>query len=1094
MLLGGEPGIGKSRLADETAQRAQEAGFRVLWGRAWEDAGAPPYWPWVQVLRAYVRSVEASVALTQLGPGASDVAQMLPELRTAYPDLPPPADTASDSARFQLFDSTAAFLRNAADAAPLLVVLDDLHAADTPSMLLLRFLASQLTGMRLLVIGTFRDLEVTQEHPLAATIEQLKREPATRVLILRGLRPRAVGRLVEASVGVDLSPGAVSALSTATAGNPLFLREAVRLLAAEDRLTDVAGGATFRLAIPPGIREVMKRRVAHLGDASVELLTAAAAIGPEFGVETLIRLTGMRPADLYDALDGAERAGLVTPTVGLTPRFRFSHDLVRETLYDSLPSSARSRLHRSIAEALEADASGSGEPHLAELAHHYFEAAQAVRLDSEPGGEPARDRARTYATRAAEQAAASLAFEEAARLYRMALTLLDADRSSDQERAAILLAIGDAEGRAGDLLAARATLLEAATISRRIGSASHLARAALWYGGRFVWARAGDDPHIIGLLQDALALLGGQEEHLRVRLLARLACAWRDSPAHRDQSDALSREALRMARELGDPSTLSYALVGRFGAVYWPDNADERLAIAEELLDVAEAAADAERIVDAHMTLTFVYSDLGRTASARREYQALVRLARQLRQPAQLWLATAFGAEFALMQGDYAEAERLMAQESQPGAPQTFIRDDVSAMRMHRFLITRERGRLEDEEATVRASTKEFPWYPAHRAALACLLADLGRLDEARSVIAELAPERFAAFYRDNEWLFGMCLVSEACAAVRDPESARVLYEDLAPYAGAHAAGHAEGSAGAVDRYLGLLAATDGRTELAIEHLTQAMAVNERMEAWPWKAHSEVDLAAVLRNRDRPGDAQRAEALVADALEVARRLGMTVLERRVTMDPRRSANRGDERPADEARAAVFRREGDYWTLAFGGESARIRDAKGMRHLSRLIAHPGTEIHALDLVMPFASPAGTAEAATAAAASADPFAGVGPRLDAQAKAAFGERIADLEHEIAEAEASHDLERSAQARAELEFIRRELAGAVGLGGRDRPASAPVERARVSVTRAIRAAMTHVSREMPAFGRHLDATVRTGTYCSYTPDPRVPTVWEL
>ncbi|HEY6570469.1 MAG TPA: AAA family ATPase, partial [Candidatus Limnocylindrales bacterium] len=238
ILVAGEPGIGKSRLADELARTARERGVGVLWGRGWEDAGAPAYWPWVQAIRAELRAESPDTIRGYLGSGAADVAQMLPELRTIVPGLEPPT-AGAETARFQLFDATTTFLRNAARERGLLVVLDDLQAADTPSVLLLQFLASQLSDMRILLVATYRDVELTPEHPLTSALAELAREPAVRVIQLRGLEADAVAKVIGAAADTTPTDRLAAVVWRATNGNPLFIGEAIRLLESEGRLEEI---------------------------------------------------------------------------------------------------------------------------------------------------------------------------------------------------------------------------------------------------------------------------------------------------------------------------------------------------------------------------------------------------------------------------------------------------------------------------------------------------------------------------------------------------------------------------------------------------------------------------------------------------------------------------------------------------------------------------------------------------------------------------------------------------------------------------------------------------------------------------------------
>src|SRR5215204_3770692 len=276
--------------------------------------------------------------------------------------------------------------------------------------------------------------------------------------------------------------------------------------------------------------------------------------------------------------------------------------------------------------------------------------------------------------------------------------------------------------------------------------------------------------------------------------------------------------------------------------------------VAEEMLAVAQSAGDTERVIDAHLALFMSHAELTDMALARAQLDAVERLAEELRQPAQVWLGAADQTVLALMAGDFQQAKTLIRRETEQPYPGTPIRDDVSSARLHRFLLQRELGTPDELESTMRSSVEEFPWYPFHRAALACLFIDLGQKDEARTVLMGLARNEFEAMYRDSLWLMGISLASEACARLGDTSNAEILYGQLAPFTGGHAIGQGDGSLGAIDRYLGLLAQTIGRLGDAEQHLRAAIVLNEQMGARPWLAHSQHDLAVVLRLRGADGD------------------------------------------------------------------------------------------------------------------------------------------------------------------------------------------------------------------------------------------------
>jgi tetratricopeptide (TPR) repeat protein len=711
------------------------------------------------------------------------------------------------------------------------------------------------------------------------------------------------------------------------------------------------------------------------------------------------------------------------------------------------------------------------------LAHHFFEAA--------PGGQAKK--AVDYARLAGSRAAESLAYEEAARLQGMALTALELQESLDETlRVEILLKLGDAQTRAAEDERARETFLRAAGIAKRTGDASQLARAALGYGGIFVFQRAGADREMVPLLQDALMMLGEADGQLRVRLLSRLACALRDT-SDREKGAALSSEAVKTARELKDPATLCYALEGRIAAIMWPENPSERLGLARELVELAERHDELERAVSGRRFEVVALCDLGLVAEARAKIDAVARESENLGQPNQLFIDQIQGTLIDLIEGDFSNAEASILAALDAGYSN---RDEFSSIRSHFFLLRREQGRVAEIEGFVRSSVQEFPWYPLHQAALLCVLAELGRQREAQQLLDEISQDDFAMLHRDNEWLLGMALVSDGCAMLGDQAAASVAYEQLLPFAGRHAMGWGEGSMGAVDRYLGLLATTLGREDDAARHFEAAIAINDAMGARPWTTHCQHDYGVLLVARDAPGDRENAEELFAAALNTTHELGMVALEAKLDDQLDDIPTSTSPRPDGRDRG-VFRREGEYWSVAFSGEAFRLRDTKGLGYMASLLAQPGREIHVLDLV---GVDSGERTANREEGLEVSRLGDAGDVLDPEARAAYRRRLEELSEELDEAASWNDPERSFRAREEMDFLTKELAGAEGLGGRSRRSASASERARVNVTRAIRTAIAHVEENDPELGRHFDTSVRTGTFCSYAPDPRVPIDWQL
>jgi len=858
VVLAGEPGIGKSRLAEELASRARARGARVLIGRCWEAGGAPAYWPWVQSLRSYLRDADADALVKQLGAGAIEIAPMLPELYELIPGPPDSAPVESEGARFRLFHATAELLRHASQSRPIVLLLDDLHAADTPSLLLLRFIARELGSMHVLLLAALRDLDPIPDEPLTAMLAEVTREPATRRITLTGLSERDIAEYIDLTAAEIASHELASELYAETEGNPLFVAETVRLLSLEGLRPEPGG--EVRLVIPQSVRDVISRRLAHLSPECNGLLVLASVLGREFTLDSLARIGGISEDALLDTLDEAMLARIVSEVPGVIGRLRFAHVLIRDTLYDALTPARRVQLHRQALGALEARYGDAPGAHLAALAYHAIAGSEF-------------DKARGYASRAGDRSLELLAYEEAERLYQTALDSLDlAAPADDRGRCQLLLSLGEARARAGESTSAGEAFLQAADLAGRLGLARELAQAAAGYGGRIVWARADDDERLVPLLERGLGALPESEIELRVRLLSRVAGALRDELSM-DRRDALSREAVELARSASSQTALVHALDGRAAAIFAPHNAAEHLALGTELRDVAERIGDRERVVSGYYQLFIARLHLGDVPSAKDALSSAARLAEELRQPAQLWQVHAAWAMLTIAEGGLSEAEHLVqlahahGEHAQRGLA-------IPAYTMQRYTLADFQGRLQEMQTTIDNAASHYPARPILRCALAHLHARLGCAAQAEQALNDLAADTFSALPVDIEWLCATSLLAETCALLGATEPAAVLYELLAPHAAFNAADTPERISGSVSCYLGLLAATLARWDEAAAHFEAALAMNERMEFRPWHAHTQHDFARTLLARNAAGDRERALELIADARSTYRGLEM----------------------------------------------------------------------------------------------------------------------------------------------------------------------------------------------------------------------------
>ena len=867
LLLAGEPGIGKTRTAQELTTYAQLRGMQVLWGRCHEGGGAPAYWPWVQALRTYVYESKPQELLADLGPGAVDIAQVISAVRERLPGLPSPPRLTPEEERFRLFDSLTTFLENAAARQPLVVVLDDLHWADQASLLLLQFLAREMAAVRLIVIGTYRDEEVRRGQPLSQALGELARATISQRIALGGLSEAAVGHYIELTARKKPPEGLVRAVFHQTEGNPFFVGEVVRLLAAEGRLED---GSSAVINIPPGVREVIARRLERLSAESNQVLGIAAVVGREFALELLARVSGQAPERLVDALEEAFAARMIIAPANSTGRYRFAHALIRDTLYDELSASRRLRLHRQIGEALEGLYGTRANPPLDELAYHFGEAA--------PLG--AVDKAIAYARRAGVRAAELVAHEDAARHYERALRIFDLQaQPDDRERFELLNALGESRYLAGDRDQARATFQQAMAVAKALSAPVLVARAALGVAAPFVTRLAIEvgafDPTMIEALEEALAILGDADPAVRVRLLACLANALSWSPA-RDRSRTLSKEAVNLARRIGDPAVLISALLSRQIALDSPESTEERHTVETELVQLAERTGDKQAALAAHDKRRVTLFELGRLDELETEVETFTRLATASRQPQYEYHVLQWGAMRALLDGRFGEAEDLI--ERTLSAGQRILNPGATqGYGIQLFLLKRERGALGDLEPAIKAFVERYPSVPGWRCGLALMYGETGRVAEARRHFEQVASRDFVELRRETYLLVTASIASEVCALVGDARRAALLYALLSPYARRFAIVLGAACYGSVGRYLGLLAAAMGRWDEAESHFAAALESNAALGARPWTARTQHDYAAMLLKRGAADDRVNAVRLLNEAVDTARLLGMTAL-------------------------------------------------------------------------------------------------------------------------------------------------------------------------------------------------------------------------
>jgi DNA-binding CsgD family transcriptional regulator len=866
VLLAGEPGIGKTRTAQELALLAEHQGATVLWGHCPEEAGAPPYWPWVQVIRAALRTADPRALLTHVGSAAGDIADIVPEIHDLLPGLEPPVrleDAAQ--ARFRMFESIRHLLTSLCDRQTIMLVLDDLHWADAPSLRLLEFLAPEIADGRLLLVGTYRPTELSRQHPLSDALGALARAPHVARVHLGGLTAEEVHDFIAAATGTPPPAWLAASLYRQTEGNPLFLREIVRFLEQQglfgaDQATAPAS-LPAAIRIPEGVREVIGRRLNLLSPSCNEVLALAAVIGRGFSDDLLLRAAGGDDRKLTDTLDEALGAHIIEERTD--GRYQFAHHLIRMTLYDELRPARRRQLHRAVGGALEASRRGDLDAALPELARHFLAAGDL-------------DRATDYATRAGQRAEALLAFEDAVQLFQTALDALEQRGDPDEaERCRLLLLLGEAQRKTNAFPQALATLCDAAALAFILGDAEMCARAALVYE-QVAWRYATPVDRPARQLLDRALGLHDTAPALRAQLTGALSRALLHEGAE-DEAKRAGERAIAMARQLGDPSVLATCLDCVIDAMVARDTAD-LLRYATEALAAANQSGNLELAYHARAWRFLAFMERGDIALAEAELDTTARLDALLRQRTYAMAVLLNRIMLALMRGEFTEAERLIVR----GMALQNMAAHADQLSVQTFTLRREQGRLGELRpvlsAFLRQSTAASIWSPG----LALLHLDIDERDAARGEFEQIARTGLASIPRDGRWQLCMVYLCEVCAALGDASRASELYDLMLPYTGRILVGGNLIFFGSADRYLGMLCAAMCRWSEAQRHFDTAVATNIRIGAHTPLVHAQHDYAAMLLARDSPGDRQRAGAMLRDCQERARQLGMRSLEERTT--------------------------------------------------------------------------------------------------------------------------------------------------------------------------------------------------------------------
>jgi class 3 adenylate cyclase len=872
VFVAGEAGIGKTTLVGDVARALYADGTTVLYGACDEDV-VVPYRPFVELLR-YFALHAPDAWLQRLDPASlSQVARLAPEVADRCPGLPAVPVSDPDAERYLLFNAISSVLSATSEIEPLMLVLDDLHWADRPTLNLFRHLASVPLG-RVLIVATYRDVELTATHALTGVLGAMTREPDVLRLSLKGFDHDEIAAFLEASAGHELGVEGrefAVVLWQETDGNPFFVSEVVRDLIETGRLVQDDRGywrSTVSLnetGIPDTIRAVVRARASRLDEGDTTALSAASVVGRNFDLATLTATTGRPAAELLDVLEHAQTLALVSEVPDVPGGFRFRHSLVHQAFYRDIGTTRRLMLHAQIADVIDAGARDGVDDgaRAIQVAEHLLAAGDLADAG----------RRRDAYRRAGEHTLAMLAPDEAVRWFGHALDA--GDGADGEERCSLLLALGVAQRDAGSTEYG-GTLRAAGELARTVGSPELMARAAL-ENFRGFWSTSGSvDADRIEELASARAALGDVDRPIAARVLATTAVEllYSDDEASRL---GLADEALAMGRRVDEKATLAYLLRSWDLVHRLPWFLDERHDANHEHLAISGALGDPVERFWALNNASILALERGDTRRFEEVAPQVLPAARGTGQKLLEWIGGFISVSRHIIRCEWQLAEALMERTHQLGV-ECGQPDAGEVYASHLFEIRRAQGRSDELVDLLRAVIDAAPEIEAFRPALGVCYVDLDCPDGRDLFEADVA-DRFARYRPNGMWLTSMMMNAEVASFFENLEAADFLLDVLSPWRD-QVAWTGTTSGGAVALAVGDLETQLGNFKEAEYDLGRALDLHRGFGAGAWVGRTLVATARLYLTRRASGDPEAARVALAEAAELAGSLGSGVLQRK----------------------------------------------------------------------------------------------------------------------------------------------------------------------------------------------------------------------